>query len=214
MVLAAGNAASIVEAIMLSDSIHRRTVPQIQHIISRGALVVLGPELNFPILNMLAPSLLFLMWPFQDKAKVSKSQMSDVFRVEWNRVSEELWCVRVIVQKKCLLLFNRAKLCWRMEVCPGLKHDISQLAAEVLEQVLDGNNGGMERGGGIGEGWGGGWRCGTAERRVVQQDGAAAKMSVQVSLFIVPPYHGPLRRALITTTTLPHFPSPHIQEHI
>lgn len=74
-----------------------------------------------------------------------------------------------------------------MEVCPVLKHDISQLAAEVSEQVLDGNNGGMERGGGIGEGRGGGWRCGTAERRVVQEDGAAAKMSVQVSLFIVPP---------------------------
>lgn len=39
-------------------------------------------------------------------------------------------------------------------MCPVLKHDISQLAAEVSEQVLDGNNGGMERGGGIGEGRG------------------------------------------------------------
>lgn len=54
------------------------------------------------------------------------------------------------------LLFNRAKLSWRMEVCPVPKHDISQLAAEVLEQVLDGNKGGMEGGGGTGEGWGGG----------------------------------------------------------
>lgn len=54
------------------------------------------------------------------------------------------------------LPFNRAKLSWRMEVCPVPKHDISQLAAEVLEQVLDGNKGGMERGGGIREGWGGG----------------------------------------------------------
>lgn len=49
------------------------------------------------------------------------------------------------------LLFNRAKLSGRMEVCPVLKHDISQLAAEVSEQVLDGNNGGMERGGELGK---------------------------------------------------------------
>lgn len=54
------------------------------------------------------------------------------------------------------LPFNRAKLSWRMEVCPVPKHDISQLAAEVLEQVLDGNKGGMEGGGGTGEGRGGG----------------------------------------------------------
>lgn len=81
MVLAAGNAVSIVEAIILSDSVHRRTVPQLQHIISRGALVVLGPELNFPISNMLPPSLLFLMSPSKDNAKVLKSQMFEVFRV-------------------------------------------------------------------------------------------------------------------------------------
>lgn len=54
------------------------------------------------------------------------------------------------------LLFNRAKFSWRMEVRLVLEHDISQLAAEVLEQVLDGNKGGMEGGGGTGEGQGGG----------------------------------------------------------
>lgn len=72
MVLAAGNAASVVEAIVLSNSIHRRTVLQIQHIISRGALAVLGPKLNFPISNMFPPNVLLLMSPFKDKAKVSK----------------------------------------------------------------------------------------------------------------------------------------------
>lgn len=81
MVLAAGNAVSIVEAIKLSHAVHGRTVPQIQHIISRGALVVLGPELNFPMSNMLPPSLLFLMSPSKDNDNVSTSQMSEVFRV-------------------------------------------------------------------------------------------------------------------------------------
>lgn len=72
MVLAAGNAASFVEAIVLSDSIYHRTVPQIQHIISRGALAVLGPELNFPISNMFPHNVLLLMSPSKDEAKVSK----------------------------------------------------------------------------------------------------------------------------------------------
>lgn len=43
--------------------------------------MVLGPELNFPISNMLPPSLLFLMSPSKDNAKVSKSQMFELFRV-------------------------------------------------------------------------------------------------------------------------------------
>lgn len=47
--------------------------------------------------------------------------------------------------------------------------------------------------GGEGGSWGRtgrGWKCGTAEQRVVQEDGAGAKMSVQVKLFIAP-HHGP-----------------------
>ena len=62
-----------------------------------------------------------------------------------------------------------------------------------------------------------GWRCGTAEQRVVQEDGAGAKMSVQVKLFIAL-HHGPFYQALITTSIIPLFPlcsySAHIQEHI
>lgn len=72
------------------------------------------------------------------------------------------------------------------------------MAEEVSEQVLYGNEGGMEISGGrgvarVGGDWGRtgrGWRCGTAELRVVQEDGAGAKMSVQVRLFIAL-HHGP-----------------------
>lgn len=71
-----------------------------------------------------------------------------------------------------------------------------------------------------GRGWnwgrtGRGWRCGTAEQRVVQEDGAGAKMSVQVKLFIAL-HHGPFYQALITTSIIPLFPlssyAAHIQE--
>lgn len=71
-----------------------------------------------------------------------------------------------------------------------------------------------------GRGWnwgrtGRGWRCGTAEQRVVQEDGAGAKMSVQVKLFIAL-HHGPFYQALITTSIILLFPlcsySAHIQE--
>lgn len=61
----------------------------------------------------------------------------------------------------------------------------------------------------------GGWRCGTAEQRVVQEDGARAKKSVQVKLFIAL-HHGPFYQALITTSIIPLFPlcsySAHNQE--
>lgn len=61
-----------------------------------------------------------------------------------------------------------------------------------------------------GRGWnwgrtGRGWRCGTAEQRVVQDDGAGAKMSVQVKLFIAL-HHGPFYQALITSSIIPLFP--------
>lgn len=49
MVLAAGNAASIVKAIALSKSIHHRNVPQIQYIGSRGAPVVLAKFPHFHV---------------------------------------------------------------------------------------------------------------------------------------------------------------------
>lgn len=72
----------------------------------------------------------------------------------------------------------------------------------------------------VGRGWNQGrtrrgWRCGTAEQRVVQENGARARMSVQVKLFIAL-HHGPFYRALITTSIIPLFPlcsySVHIQE--
>lgn len=87
--------------------------------------------------------------------------------------------------------------------------------------MLYGNEGGMET---CGEGvelgkdrerMERGWRCGTAEQRVVQEDGAEAKMSVQVKLFIAL-HHGPFYQALITSSIIPLFPlcsySAHIQE--
>lgn len=71
-----------------------------------------------------------------------------------------------------------------------------------------------------GRGWnwertGRGLRCGTAEQRVVQEDGAGATMSVQVKLFIAL-HHGPCYEVLITTSIIPLFPpisyAAHIQE--
>lgn len=61
-----------------------------------------------------------------------------------------------------------------------------------------------------GRGWnwertGRGLRCGTAEQRVVQEDGAGATMSVQVKLFIAL-HHGPCYEVLITTSIIPLFP--------
>lgn len=61
----------------------------------------------------------------------------------------------------------------------------------------------------MGEGWnwgrkGRGWRCGTVEQRVVQEDGARAKTSVQVKLFIAL-YHGPFWQAPITASIIPLF---------
>ena len=51
----------------------------------------------------------------------------------------------------------------------------------------------------------GGWRCGTAEQRVVQKDGERAKIRVQVKLFIAL-HHGPFHQALIATSIIPLFP--------
>lgn len=76
------------------------------------------------------------------------------------------------------------------------------------EQGRDGEKGGIR------EGWGGGSRCGTAEQRVVQENGAGAKMSVQVSLFIAPPPIMDHFAGLWSPAPLRclHFPSAHIQE--
>lgn len=94
----------------------------------------------------------------------------------------------------------------REGVCPVPKHDISQLAEEVLEQVLYGNEGGTETCGEGVESGKDGERMEVWDSR--EEDGAGAKMSVQVNLFIALRSTWPLSPQVLSL----YFPSAHIQE--